>query len=206
MKKKKQVTPVKQKDPKKVAAGKARAAKSLRINGRFTSNQFFEDVKEQAKEAGAKDVFKFFEQNENEFIRLYDNWMLAAEYFDYTFLNLVKGYTGKIFVNGKENAVGTALQKLLKFNQYLKNNWNVVSWSIMPYLKLSGQLKFTLPSDEEMDEHDDLETLEDFLESEHNIKIIVSEKKGKKKPQTKLASRKGKYKKIKDAGNKKTRS
>lgn len=192
------------KDPKKVAAGKARAAKSLRIDGRFTSNEFFHDVEQQAKSAGVKDVFLFFKQNENEYKELYSTWMQATEYFDYTFLNLIKNYTGQIIINGRENTVGTALQKLLKFNQYLKNNHNVVSWSIMPYLKLSGGLKFTLPADIDMDEETDLESLEDFLSME-NIKIIVSEKKGKNKQQ-KIASRKGKYKKIEDDGTKKTAS
>lgn len=199
--KKKSIKPVKIKDPKKVAAGKARAAKSLRIGGRFTSNKFFEDVKEQAEEAGVKNVFKFFEQNENEFISLYSEWMQSAEYFDYTFLNLLKNYTGKIFVNDRENTNGTALQKLLKFNQYLKNNHDVVSWSIMPYIKLSGQLKFNLPTDEEMDDYDS-EGLEDILEN-YGMKIIISEKKGKNQNKTKLVSRKGKFKKIEDAANKK---
>ena len=203
--KKKAIKIQKAKDPKKVAAGKARAAKSLRIGGRFTSNEFFNDVKEQAEAAGVKDVFNFFYQNENEYAQLYNSWMQAAEYFDYTFLNLIKDYTGQITVNDRVNTNGTALQKLLRFNQYLKNNWSVVAWSIMPFIKLSGQLKFTLPSDEEMDEHEELESLEDFLHSDHYIKIIISEKKGKAKPQTKLASRKGKYKKIQDAGIKKAR-
>lgn len=203
MKQKKKL-PVRKKDPKKVKAGKARASKSLRIGGRFTSNKFFEDVEKQAKEAGAKDVFKFFEQNENEFIQLYDTWMQASEYYDYTFLNLIKDYSGTITINGRHNTNGTALQKLLKFNQYLKNNHSVVAWSIMPFLKLTGQLKFTLPADQEMDEYEDLESLEEFL-LDHYIKIIVSEKKGKK--ETKLASRKGKFKKLtKDAGNKKAAS
>lgn len=193
------------KDPKKIAAGKVRAAKSLRIKGRFTSNEFFNDVKEQAQAAGVKDVFKFFEQNENEYAQLYNSWMQAAEYFDYTFLNLIKNYTGQITINDRVNTNGTALQKLLKFNQYLKNNWSVVAWSIMPFIKLSGQLKFTLPSDKEMDEYEYLENLEDFLHDNHSIKIIISEKKGRAKLKTKLASRKGKYKKIQDAGNKKAR-
>lgn len=200
--KKKAIKIQKAKDPKKVAAGKARAAKSLRIGGRFTSNEFFNDVKEQAESAGVKDVFKFFEQNENEYAQLYNTWMQAAEYFDYTFLNLIKDYSGTIIVNGRENTNGTALQKLLKFNQYLKNNHSVVSWSLKPYLKLSGGLKFDLPTDEQMDENGN--DIEEFLEGE-GIRIIISEKKGKAKPKTKLASRKGKYKKIQDAGIKKTR-
>lgn len=200
--KKKAIKIQKAKDPKKVAAGKARAAKSLRIGGRFTSNEFFNDVQEQAKSAGVKDVFKFFEQNENEYAQLYNTWMQAAEYFDYTFLNLIKDYSGTIIINGRENTNGTALQKLLKFNQYLKNNHSVVSWSLKPYLKLSGGLKFDLPTDEQMDENGN--DIEEFLEGEE-IRIIISEKKGKAKPQTKLASRKGKYKKIQDAGIKKAR-
>lgn len=195
------------KDPKKVKAGKARAAKSLRIGGRFTSNEFFHDVEKQAKEAGVKDVFKFFEQNENEYAQLYSTWMQATEFFDYTFLNLIKNYSGHIIVNDRPNTNGTALQKLLKFNQYLKNVWQVVAWSIMPFIKLAGGLKFTLPVDSEMEEYEgkDLEMFENFL-SLHHIKIIISEKKGKVK-ETKLASRKGKYKKIvKDAASKKAAS
>jgi len=189
------------KDPKKVAAGKARAAKSLRIGGKFTSNKFFEDIKRQADEAGVKDVFKFFEQNENEYIALYGNWMQAAEYPDYTFINFVKDYDSKLIVNDRENTNGTALQKLLMFNQYLKINHSVVAWFIQPFIKLAGGLKFTLPNNTTLDEYEDLESLEDYLISEHYIRIVVSEK-----PKTKLASRKGKYKKIKDAGNKKAAS
>lgn len=183
------------KDPKKVAAGKARAAKSLRIGGKFTSNKFFEEIKQQAKEAGAKDVFKYFQQNENEYTTLYDNWLQAAEYFDYTFINLIKDYKGKIYVNGRENSNGTALAKILKFNQYMKNNHSVISWSIMPYIKLSGAIKFNLPTDEELDQNETAEDVEDFLSIE-DIKIIISEKKGKSKKEYKIGSRKGKYKKI----------
>lgn len=183
------------KDPKKVAAGKARAAKSLRIGGKFTSNKFFEEIKQQAKEAGAKDVFKYFQQNENEYTTLYDNWLQAAEYFDYTFINLIKDYKGKIYVNGRENSNGTALAKILKFNQYMKNNHSVISWSIMPYIKLSGAIKFNLPTDEELDGNETAEDVEDFLSIE-DIKIIISEKKGKSKKEYKIGSRKGKYKKI----------
>lgn len=198
------------KDPKKVAAGKARAKKALRIGGRFTSNKFFEDISEQAKDAGVKDVFRFFEQNEKYFSKLYSSWMQGTEYFDYTFLNLLKNYQGEVYVYSQEdesdlrkNTVGTALQKSLSFNQYLKNNHNVVAWSIMPFLKLSGKLKFGIPKDERMDEESDgdLESLEDFL-SMYHIKIIVSEKKGRKIPKSyKLASRKGRYKKIETTKN-----
>lgn len=182
------------KDPKKVAAGKARAAKSLRIGGRFTSNEFFNDVKKQAEQAGVKDVLTFYKQNENEYQALYSTWMQSAEYFDYTFINILKDYTGTIIINGREVTAGTAIQKILKFNQFLKNNHSVVSWSIKPYLKLSGGLKFDLPTDEQMEENG--EDIEDFLEGK-GFRIIISEKKGRKqKKEYKLASRKGKYKKV----------
>jgi len=192
----------KPKNPKKVAAGEARAKKALRINGRFTSNEFYQDVKQQAEQAGVKDVFSFFNQHEKEFSDLYSTWMQASEYFDYAFLNIVKEYSSTIFVNERQNTNGTALQKLLSFNQYLKNNHNVVAWSIMSYIRIAGGLKFTLPSDVDMDKYSDLESLEDYLASEHNIKIIVSEKKAG--PSTRLASRKGRFKKVENVGKNKT--
>ena len=91
------------KDPKKVLAGKARAAKSLRIGGKFTSNKFFKEIKEQAEQAGVKNVFDYFRQNESEYSALYDKWLQATEYYDYTFINFIKDYTGTIYFNGRKN-------------------------------------------------------------------------------------------------------
>ena len=184
------------KDAKKVKAGKARAAKSLRISGRFTSNKFFAEIEQQAKQAGVKDTFAFFRQNENEYTSLYDSWIQASEYFDYAFMNVVKDYTGIIYCNDRKNLPATALYKILNFNQYLKNNHDVVSWNIMPFIKLAGAIKFSIPADREMEDMD-LEGLEDFLIDEpYFIKIIVSEKKKGKDTKTYIRKSKGKYKRI----------
>lgn len=194
---KKKVTPVvKVKDPKKVAAGKARAAKSLRINGRFTTNQFLEEITEKAQLSGVKNVKKYFQQNEKELTALYTEWMEGVQIYDYKFLQTIRDYSGKLIVNGRENTMGTALKKVMSLNQFLRVQHNVVSWNITPMLKMDGQLKFDLPEDTDGLEDLDTEELEDLLNS-YGINIIISEKKNYKTT-VRYNSKKGKYiKKIK---------
>ena len=194
---KKKVTPVvKVKDPKKVAAGKARAAKSLRVNGRFTTNKFLEEITEKAQLSGVKNVKKYFQQNEKELTALYTEWMEGVQIYDYKFLQTIRDYNGKLIVNGRENTMGTALKKVMSLNQFLRVQHNVVSWNITPMLKMDGQLKFDLPEDTDGLEDLDTEDLEDLLNS-YGINIIISEKKNYKTT-VRYNSKKGKYiKKIK---------
>jgi len=194
---KKKITPVvKVKDPKKVAAGKARAAKSLRVNGRFTTNKFLEEITEKAQLSGVKNVKKYFQQNEKELTALYTEWMEGVQIYDYKFLQTIRDYNGKLIVNGRENTMGTALKKVISLNQFLRVQHNVVSWNITPMLKMDGQLKFDLPEDTDGLEDLDTEELEDLLSS-YGINIIISEKKNYKTT-VRYNSKKGKYiKKVK---------
>ena len=189
---KKKATPVvKVKDPKKVAAGKARAAKSLRVNGRFTTNKFLEEITEKAQLSGVKNVKKYFQQNEEELTALYTEWMEGVQIYDYKFLQTIRDYNGKLIVSGRENTMGTALKKVMSLNQFLRVQHNVVSWNITPMLKMDGQLKFDLPEDTDGLEDLDTEELEDLLNS-YGINIIISEKKNYKTT-VRYNSKKGKY-------------
>lgn len=165
------------KNPKKVAAGKARAAKSLRVNGKFTGNEFFAKVEKDAQSAGQKDVFTFFLQNEKQYTALYDTPLESAEVYDYQFMNNLLNYTGNVIMNGRDNKNLYSLKKVMVFNQFLKNSMNVAAWSIKPFIKLSGELSFELPDIEQL-EGMDTEELEDFLLTV-NITIIISEKKNR---------------------------
>jgi len=193
---KKKVTPVvKVKDPKKVAAGKARAAKSLRVNGRFTTNKFLEEITEKAQLSGVKNVKKYFQQNEKELTALYTEWMEGVQIYDYKFMQLIREYTGALIVDGRQNTIATALRKTMSLNQFLRVEHNVVAWHITPLIKLDGQLKFDIPENELMEDMD-TEQLEEFLEN-YRIGIIISEKKNYKTT-VRYNSKKGKYiKKIK---------
>jgi len=190
MAKRKETKPVKIKDPKKVAAGKARAARSLRVNGRFTGNKFFKEIEVQAKESGYKDVKKYFQQNEKELTALYSEWMEGVQVYDYKFLQTIRDYTGKIIINGRENSMGTALKKVMALNQFLRVQHNVVSWHITPLIKLDGHMSFDLPDTDNLEDSYG-EDLEDFL-TNYNIGIIISEKKNYKTT-TRYNSKQGKY-------------
>ena len=173
---KKKATPVvKVKDPKKQKAGKARAAKSLRINGRFTSNRFLEDITDRAVKSGYKNPYDYFRENEAELSALYDKWMEGVDTYDYRFMQEVRDFKGAIIVNDREVKKSTALLKIMAMNQVLKIDHNVAAWFIKPFHKISKGIKFYMPFPEDITDMQ-TEDLEDFL-SGLNIGLIISEKK-----------------------------
>lgn len=138
------------KDPKKVAAGKARAAKSLRIDGKFTTNKFFEAVELDAKATGVKDTFAFFLQNEKLYQKVYETPMLSFTKNSETLRTALSEYDGRIFKNGKEVKASTAKKSVAELNRYLLNEHDVVAFYLKPEISLNGKMKIKVPSVKEL--------------------------------------------------------
>ena len=167
IKKVKPVKPVHIKDPKKVLAGKARAAKSLRVGGKFTSNEFLEKIKIDAESVGAKDAYKFFLQNENEYAALYNTPMLTASKDITDLKKVIVNYNGTIFKNNKEVKKATAIKSLVSLNQYLKIEHNVVACWAQIEMSLAGKLNINVPSiamiEKRIEDGEDIESImEDY--------------------------------------------
>lgn len=164
---------ISRKDPKKVKAGKARASKAIRINGRFASKDFVEVLKKDAEIAGIPQskIYEFFLQNEREYT---DN----AELFRLTtFRNYeqikrdIKGYKGTIIYNGRKIKKETALLNLTKLNQYLKSEHDFYTFWFSYEKKLNGQIKITVPT---------VRKLEKEIEEKGNTVDEILKKKGVK--------------------------
>ena len=87
------------KDPKKVLAGKARAATSVRVGGKFTTNIFLQEVEKLAKDAGANDPFSFYLQNEVQLSQLYDKAELSTNQNYDSIRKAVKNFKGNVYKN-----------------------------------------------------------------------------------------------------------
>lgn len=167
----------KPKDPKKVAAGKARAAKSLRIDGKFTSNKFFEKVQSDAAAAGVKDTFRFFQQTEKQYAKVYEKMNLPVTRNEDKFLNDLKNYSGKVYKNGKEIKATTLRENMRRMGQYLRAEHDVVTFFVQPLVNLNGKMNIRFPSIKEVEDRlEDGEDLEDIFD-DYDITIIISAKK-----------------------------
>lgn len=168
------------KDHKKVAAGKARAAKSIRIAGRYASRDFIEKVKEDAETVGAKDPFQFYLQNQNQYEDIYREDMLTTNREFHNIKKEIANYKGKIFKNGKQVKKSTAIKAINSLNQYLKSEHDIVAWWEKISLSLSGTLKFELPSVADIEkEIEEGGEIEDVLEG-YGITAIASNPKENK--------------------------
>lgn len=133
------------KDPKKVAAGKARAAKSLRVEGKFTSNQFLDTVTKQAEAAGVADPYVFYLQNQSEYEALYSEVSLTT-YHDFDkLLQDIKGHNGPIYKNGRRVRPETAIRSLWELNQYLKGEHDVFNFWAKIGISQGGRMEIEIP-------------------------------------------------------------
>lgn len=134
------------KDEKKVLAGKARAAKSLRINGRFTTNIFLEQVTRDAETAGTKNVMAYYRQHESVYTKLYEKEMLTTRKNQQQIEIMVDEFTGITLKNYKQVKKETIYYSMANTNQYLRNEFNVVYWEATTYISLNGKLNVMIPS------------------------------------------------------------
>lgn len=167
---------LKPKDPKKVAAGKARAAKSLRIDGKFTTNDFFKKVQSDAKEAGAKDTFAFFRQAEKQYAKVYEKMNMPVTRNEDKFLHDLQNYTGKVFKNGREVKAATLRENMRLVGQYLRTEHNVVTFYVQPLVNLNGKMNLRFPTVAEVKRRiDEGEEIDEIMD-EYNVTIVVSSK------------------------------
>lgn len=164
------------KDPRKVKAGQARAQKSLRIDGKFTTNIFLERVTKDAVATGVKerDVFRYFQQHERVYAATYSKDMLTTQRNGDQIKRDLKNYDGKIFKNGTHVKAATAIKAVAELNRYLRGEHDVVAFHLKPGLSLNGKMKINLPSVAELRRRlDEGEDLEDILD-EYGITAISS--------------------------------
>ena len=167
------------KDPKKVAAGKARAASSLRVNGRFTTNKFLDKVKSDAIATGVKekDVFDFFIQNESAYAAIYSAEMITTNRNIEQLKRDFRSYDGNIVKNGRLVKKETALKSISELNRYLRGEHEIVSFHLKPGLSLNGKMYIKLPSVREiMHRVEDGEDIDDIMD-EYGITTIRSTEK-----------------------------
>lgn len=173
--KQKQVARIK--DPKKQAAGRARAAKSLRIDGRFTSNKFLQTVTEDAQDAGAKDVFKFFEQREKLYQKVYEKMNIALTRNEDKLKHDLKHYKGRVFKNGREVKAATLQKNVSQLGSYLRNEHSVVTFYLQPLININGKLSVNMPTVAEIERRlEEGESIEEIFE-EYGITLVTSSKK-----------------------------
>ena len=177
---KRKVIPVKIKDPKKVAAGKARAAKVLRVGGKFTSNNFFEKVQADVEASGIKptpqNVIRFYQQAEKQYNAVYEKMNVPVTRNEDKFLSDLKTYKGKVQKNGREIKAATLRENIRLMGQYLRVEHDVVTFYLQPLVSLNGKLNLRFPTVKEVqDRLDDGEELEEIME-EYDITIVISSK------------------------------
>lgn len=169
---------IKVKDPKKVAAGKARAAKAIRVNGKFTENAFLEEITRIAEMQGVKDPYDFYRQNEAIYERMYKMESFTTVRDTGKIKQDIKGYNGKIVKNGKEVKKASAIKSMNALNQYLKIEHSVVAWGEKVGLTMFGKMSLNIPTPAQvemaMENYDDAGIV-DCLQDEFNIWAVVSE-------------------------------
>lgn len=169
----KKPTPIKHiKDPKKVAAGKARAASAIKDKqGKYISKLLYNEVARVALAIKGNDVSKInAEQNTKIAAMMRDAKVTAKEVKElYTnnpiaFESIIENgnitgvsrnsnqveksitdFTGIIHINGKEVSKAKAKKMLMEFKQYLSINLNVVDFTIRPILSFDGVMSYEIP-------------------------------------------------------------
>lgn len=166
------------KDPVKQAAGRARAKKALRIDGKFVSNQFTEKVKADAERQGVKDFLRFFQQNEKKYSKLFNQVDISVSRNSDQIISDLEKFKGTIKIRGKKVKKGDAIKEVASFAQYMKAEHEVVAIWLQPETKVFGnEINIPLPEIEEFEEEEDEgEELEEKAER-LNISIIRSNRK-----------------------------
>lgn len=164
----------KPKDPKKVAAGKARAAKALRIGGKFISNKFSEGVKKdmQAANIPLSQAQRFLEQNESVYRESYFMERESMERNYEQFLHDIAKTDNTIYLNGRKVKKATVIKRLSELKRYFGTEFDYWNFRGHYTTSMEGKMRITLPSSKELDEMELTdEQIKDFLEDEYNIEV-----------------------------------
>jgi hypothetical protein len=163
----------KAKDPKKVAAGKARAAKSLRnASGQLQSNSFKEEVEKIATSAGANprgvtDLQRYYEQNENVIDKYLGTGITSQNRYSIkTIKSVVQKTSKKVYIEENDEQAETSPEyisyKMAEFEQYCYTNRNCTGVAWKKSRKGTGEPIVKIPDVdfEDVDEMDDIEFIE----------------------------------------------
>lgn len=169
------------KNPKKVLAGKARAAKAIRVRGRFTSNQFLDYVSEKAKISGYKNPFQFFLENEISLTKQFENGSQTSTRNSGQIKKDMKKYKGKIILNGREVKKATALKNIQQLVSKLKMETTAVDFYVQYNLTFDGKMKIKIPTAAQIQklidtDEDIFDQIEDDF-SDAQFSFIISDKK-----------------------------
>lgn len=156
----------KPKDPKKVAAGKARAAKALRnTSGQLTSNSFKEEVQKIALSSGftGKDLQRYYEQNADEIDPYLSRGIVSQNRYSIkTIEKVVKKSRKNVWLYKDGETFKTTPERIsfemAQFEQYCYTNRNAtgVVWKKMK--TGTGEPLVKIPDiDDETEELDDIE-------------------------------------------------
>lgn len=188
MKKKASKTQARQKDPKKVLAGKARAQKAIRVNGRFVSKKFSDKIKEFAEISGYSDPYKYYLQNKTEIDTIFKQGYLTNNRNTGQLHKDLKGYQGEVTNKGKVIKAETMRRKIRDLNNFLKNQYNInaVDFYTRYKIGLDGErIDFNFPDISEVVEalgedydfsEDNGDSFFDFFD-QFDITTVISNKK-----------------------------
>lgn len=188
--------PQKEKNPAKVAAGKARAAKGLRLGGKFVTKYFAEHIKETVETLGTNiDPQTFLNQNEQAYTDLYysEGLRSAADKAATTIIKDSKNYSGKVFLNDEESNPDELAFKAMQFENFCYSNFNCAGISYKPVLTFDGKMKLQFPTLDELEECLESDTPDEDLQElaeRYGIRLFVSDRAGQSKEKAQKISRK----------------
>ena len=162
------------KDEKKVLAGKARAQKSLRVEGRFISTKFEEGLKKDMEQLGIplSQAQRYLQQNENTYKELYLNEQLSIENNFEQLRHNINTTENTIFFNGRKVKKITALKYIAELKRYLGTEYDYWNFRVRFSTTLAGRLTISLPRPGELDKLDLTdEEIQEYLEDDYGIEI-----------------------------------
>jgi hypothetical protein len=173
------------KNPAKVAAGKARAQKAVRLNGKFVTKFFQNNLKEDAEAVGyTGNLQKFLDEHEIVYSNLYETGELQSivPKADGTLFKEAESYQGKLIlrINGEDQEVSLDKFKyeVLRVEQALMSTESCAGVAFQPILTFNGKMIVELPDVDELDEDADLQ---DIMDTFTTLTIYISEKKKKRR-------------------------
>jgi hypothetical protein len=174
------------KNPAKVAAGKARAQKAVRLNGKFVTKYFQDNLQEDADAVGyTGNLQKFLDEHEIVYSNLYDTGELQGiiPKADSTLFKEAESYQGKLIlrINGEDKAVSLDKFKyeVLRVEQALMSTESCAGVAFQPILTFNGKMIIELPDVSELDE--DEADLQEIMDTFTTLTIYISEKKKKRR-------------------------
>lgn len=181
---------MKQKDPKKVAAGKARAAKAIRIDGKFTSNAFRNEVKRGAEMSAANkgktlpksfDLQSFLDEHLPQYEKLFHGSGLESlDLSDSKIIDTIQETNNTVYIRETIDGETTdrrvskeqAIYEVLKLEQILAVNLDTAGFSLRLTQMFDGRMILRMPTADEIEEFSNMEE-EDLHEALEEFGITV---------------------------------